>query len=99
MAEAGGQVVYTYSKDKKGGTPTCTGSCAKEWLPVTGTPKAGPADHFPDSFAVVKGSGGVEQITYDGYPLYTLAGAKALTTTGNGGDWKVVPLSESDITS
>jgi predicted lipoprotein with Yx(FWY)xxD motif len=99
LAEANGQVVYVYSKDKKNGAPTCTGSCASQWPPVTGTPKAGPADTFPGSFGVVKGSGGVEQVTYDGLPLYTYAGAKAYVTTGNGVDneWKVVPLSASDI--
>ena len=100
LAEANGQVVYTYSKDKKNGAPTCTGSCASQWPPVTGTPKAGPADTFPASFGVVKGSGGVEQVTYNGLPLYTYAGAKSYVTTGNGVDneWKVVPLSASDIT-
>ncbi len=99
LAEANGQVVYVYSKDKKNGAPTCTGSCASQWPPVTGTPKAGPADTFPGSFGVVKGSGGVEQVTYDGLPLYTYAGAKPYVTTGNGVDkeWKVVPLSGSDI--
>ena len=100
MAVAGGQVVYTYSNDKKGSASTCTGTCAQTWLPVTGTPQAGPADTFPGTFGVVKGAGGVEQITYNGYPLYTLAGAKPLTTAGNGigGVWHVVPLSASDIT-
>jgi predicted lipoprotein with Yx(FWY)xxD motif len=99
LAEANGQVVYTYSKDTKDGSPTCTGSCATTWPPATGTPKAGPADTFPGSFGVVKGAGGVEQITYEGLPLYTFAGAKVLTTKGNGldGEWHVVPLSESDI--
>jgi len=99
LAEANGQVVYTYSKDSKGGAPTCTGSCATTWPPVTGVPKAGPADTFPGTFGVVKGAGGVEQITYNGLPLYVLAGAKALTTKGNGlgGEWHVVPLSASDI--
>jgi predicted lipoprotein with Yx(FWY)xxD motif len=99
LAEANGQVVYTYSKDSKGGAPTCTGSCATTWPPVTGVPKAGPADTFPGTFGVVKGAGGVEQITYNGLPLYVLAGAKALTTKGNGlgGEWHVVPLSVSDI--
>ena len=99
MAEANGQVVYTYSKDKKGGVPTCTGSCAKAWPPATGTPQAGPADHFPGAFAVIKNASGVEQITYNGMPLYTLAGAKPLTTAGNGvgGVWHVIPLSASDI--
>jgi predicted lipoprotein with Yx(FWY)xxD motif len=99
LAEANGQVVYTYSKDKKNGAPACTGSCASQWPPVTGTPKAGPADTFPGSFGVVKGSGGKEQVTYDGLPLYTYAGAKPYATTGNGvgNEWKVVPLSASAI--
>ena len=99
LAEANHQVVYTYSKDKKGGKPTCTGTCAETWLPATGVPQAGPADHFPGQFGVVTGAGGVKQITYDGRPLYTLKGAKPLLTTGNGqgGVWHVVPLSASDI--
>ena len=99
LAEANHQVVYTYSKDKKGGKPTCTGACAEIWPPATGVPQAGPADHFPGQFGVVTGAGGVKQITYDGHPLYTLKGAKPLLTTGNGqgGVWHVVPLSASDI--
>jgi predicted lipoprotein with Yx(FWY)xxD motif len=101
LSEASGLVVYTYKKDTKGGAPTCTGSCATTWPPVTGVPKAGPADTFPGSFGVVKGAGGVEQITYNGYPLYLYAGAKPYTTSGNGigGEWHVVPLSESDISA
>ncbi|MGH3236982.1 MAG: hypothetical protein ACRDOH_27740 [Streptosporangiaceae bacterium] len=100
LAEANNQVLYTYAKDKKGGSPTCTGSCATTWPPATGTPQAGPADHFPGTFTLVKGAGGVEQITYNGMPLYTFAGAKPLSTAGNGIDglWHVVPLSASDIT-
>ena len=99
LAQANGQVVYTYAKDTKGGAPTCTGSCASTWPPATGTPQAGPADHFPGTFGLVKGAGGVGQITYNGYPLYTFKGAKPLTTAGNGigGVWHVVPLSASDI--
>jgi predicted lipoprotein with Yx(FWY)xxD motif len=99
LAEANGQVVYTYSKDKVNGPPTCTGSCAATWSAVTGTPKAGPADTFPGTFGVVKGAGGVEQITYEGHPLYYYKAAKPLTATGNGidGEWHVVMLSESDV--
>jgi len=99
MAKADGLVVYTYAKDSKGGPPTCTGSCASAWAPVTGTPKVGPADTFPGTFGVVTGAGGVKQITYDGYPLYTLIGAPALSTKGNGagGVWHVIMLSEGDI--
>jgi len=99
LAEANHQVVYTYSKDKKGGAPTCTGTCAETWIPATGMPQAGPADVFPAKFGLVTGAGGVKQITYNGYPLYLLKGAKPLATTGNGmgGVWHVVPLSASNI--
>ncbi len=99
MAKAGGQVVYTYSKDTKGGAPTCTGTCAQTWLPVTGTPQAGPADTFPGTFAVIKNASGVYQVTYNGLPLYTLKGAKPYAVTGNNMDgvWHVIPLSASDI--
>ena len=36
LAEANGQVVYTYAKDTKGAAPTCTGSCAGTWKPGPG---------------------------------------------------------------
>ena len=99
LAEANHEVVYTYAKDKKGGKPTCLGTCAATWIPATGTPEAGPADVFPGQFGLVTGAGGVKQITYDGLPLYLLKGAKPLTVTGNGqgGVWHVVKLSASDI--
>jgi predicted lipoprotein with Yx(FWY)xxD motif len=99
LAEANHQVVYKYSKDKKGGKPTCTGTCAETWIPATGTPQAGPADVFPGQFGLVTGAGGVKQITYNGYPLYLLKGARPLAVTGNGqgGVWHVIPLSASDI--
>jgi predicted lipoprotein with Yx(FWY)xxD motif len=99
LAVANGQVVYTYARDTKGGSPRCTSTCAAQWPPVTGMPKAGPADHFPATFGVVKGAGGVEQITYNGLPLYTYKGAKPLTTVGNdiGGVWHVVPMSVSYV--
>ena len=98
LAEANGQVLYTYAKDTNG-VPTCTGSCASTWPPATGTPQAGPADHFPGTFTLVKGAGGVGQIAYNGHPLYLFKGAKPLSTAGNGigGLWHVVPLSASDI--
>ena len=99
LAEANHQVVYTYSKDKKGGKPTCTGSCAATWLPATGTPQAGPADVFPGQFDLVTRTNGTKQITYNGLPLYLLKDAQPLATTGNGqgGVWHVVKLSASDI--
>lgn len=99
LAEANHQVVYTYSKDKKDGKPTCTGACAATWLPATGTPQAGPADVFSGQFGLVTRANGVKQITYNGLPLYLLKDAKPLATTGNGqgGVWHVVKLSASNI--
>jgi predicted lipoprotein with Yx(FWY)xxD motif len=100
LAEASGLVVYTYGKDKKGGVPTCTGACASLWPPVTGNPKAGPADTLPGTLGTVTMADGGKQITYDGYPLYTYKGATALSTSGNGvdGEWHVIKLSASDVT-
>ena len=99
LAEANHQVVYTYSKDKKDGKPTCTGTCAATWLPATGTPQAGPADVFSGQFGLVTRASGVKQITYNGLPLYLLKDAAPLATTGNGqgGVWHVVKLSASNI--
>jgi predicted lipoprotein with Yx(FWY)xxD motif len=99
LAEANRQVVYTYSKDTKGGKPTCTGACAATWLPATGTPEAGPANVFPAQFGLVTRADGTKQITYNGLPLYLLKGAAGLATTGNGqgGVWHVVKMSASNI--
>ena len=101
MATAKGIVVYTYAKDSKGGPPTCTGPCAAVWAPVTGIPRPGPVDTFPGTFGTVTLADGTKQITYNGYPLYTLKGAGALTTRGNGieGLWHVILLSASNITA
>ena len=101
LAEANGLVVYTYGGDTKGGKPTCTGSCSSLWLPVTGLPQVGPADSLPKTLGTVAAANGAKQITYNGYPLYTLKGAGALSTRGNGMDgmWHVVKLSKSDVTA
>jgi predicted lipoprotein with Yx(FWY)xxD motif len=100
LAVANGQVVYAYDKDPKGGPPACTGSCAQMWLPVTGgNPVASPADKGLGTLGTVATANGAKQITYNGSPLYTFKGAKALATKGNGMDgvWHVIKMSESNI--
>ena len=102
LALTNGQVVYMYDKDTKGGAPACTGSCAAIWLPVTGGhPVVSPADTGLGTLGTVAAAGGAKQVTYNGMPLYTFKGAKALTTKGNGvgGMWHVVKLSKSNIVS
>jgi len=99
LALSNGQVVYTYDKDPKGGAPACSGSCAQTFAPVTGKPLASPADTGLGMLGTVATSNGAKQITYNGSPLYTYKGAKALATKGNGigGVWHVVKMSESNI--
>ncbi|MGH3201994.1 MAG: COG4315 family predicted lipoprotein [Streptosporangiaceae bacterium] len=101
LAEASGFVVYTYGGDTKGGSPTCTGVCATLWPAVTGLPQAGPADTLPGTLGTVTMANGAKQITYNGYPLYTLKGAGALSTKGDGmdGKWHVIKLSSKDVTA
>jgi predicted lipoprotein with Yx(FWY)xxD motif len=99
LAEASGQVVYTYADDTKNGTPTCTGSCADIWPPVTGVPKTALGETIPGTFGLVTRSDGTKQMTYNGYPLYTYKGAAPLSTAGEGigGVWHVVKLSAADL--
>ncbi len=99
LAEANGQVLYTYDKDAKGGTPTCTGSCAAIWPPLTGNPVASAADTGLGTLGTVSDGSGAKQVTYNGKPLYTFKGAKSLYTNGNGvgGVWHVIKLSKSNI--
>jgi predicted lipoprotein with Yx(FWY)xxD motif len=99
LAEANGQVVYTYAKDSKGAKPTCTGPCAAIWVPVTGKPLASAAATGLGVLGTVSDADGARQITYDGMPLYTFKGAKPLATSGNDaeGVWHVVKLSKSNI--
>jgi predicted lipoprotein with Yx(FWY)xxD motif len=101
LAEASGMVVYTYDGDTKGGKPNCTGSCASIWPAVTGVPQVGPADTLPGTLGQVSMTNGAKQITYNGLPLYTLKGAGALSTKGNGleGKWHVIKLSSKDVTA
>jgi len=68
---------------------------------VTGVPMVGPADSLPAQLGTVTMANGAKQITYNGYPLYTLKGAGALSTKGNGleGKWHVIKLSKSNVTS
>jgi len=99
LAEANGQVLYTYGKDTKGGTPTCTGSCAAIWPPLTGNPVVSPAAQGLGTLGTVSEANGAKQVTYNGMPLYTFKGAKPLAVKGNGVDgvWHVIKLSKSNV--
>ncbi len=74
-------MVYTYSKDKKDGKPTCTGACAATWLPATGTPRP---------VRPITYNGLPLYLLKDAAPLAT-------SGNGQGGVWHVVKLSASNI--
>ena len=62
LAAANGQVLYTYDKDTKGGTPACTGSCAAIWPPLTGSPVASAADTGLGTLGTVSDPNGAKQV-------------------------------------
>jgi predicted lipoprotein with Yx(FWY)xxD motif len=94
MAEGDGSIVYTYAGDSAGKPATCTGVCAQQWPPVTGTGLTSLADHtLPGKFAVIG-----NQVTYNGLPLYTFKGELPYQNH-EGGQWKSITLPPSLIIS
>ncbi len=85
LVAADGLTVYSFSKDGKD-HPTCAGSCAKVWPPLTvsGTPGAG-SGVKASMLGTVKDADGKTQVTYNGRPLYTyVADTKPGQAAGQG---------------
>ena len=87
-----GLTLYLFTNDT-GTKSTCTGSCAATWPALTtdGQPVAGSG--ADDSKLGTTGSGGDQQVTYDGHPLYLYSGdSKAGDANGQGigGIWFAV---------
>jgi len=100
LVDGRGLTVYMFQSDTQGRPSTCTGLCAVGWPPLTlgpgnGAPIAGPGID-KDLLGTAPRAGGVTQITYDGWPLYTwppdtapgMATGQALTNLG--GRWYVL---------
>ncbi len=93
LAESG-KVVYTYAGDTKGQASNCSGGCAAAWPAVKGTdPLTASGFTIPGTFGVSNG-----QVTYNGLPLYTKAGAMGLSVYPSA-QWHLVKLSGSDVQS
>jgi predicted lipoprotein with Yx(FWY)xxD motif len=94
LANAQGDTLYWYSKDVKGsGTSACTGSCLQAWPAVTGKPAAASGIKLNGTLGTITRPGGIVQVTYNGYPLYTYAGDSgpgAIDGNGVGGVWHVI---------
>jgi predicted lipoprotein with Yx(FWY)xxD motif len=87
-----GLTLYLFTNDT-GTKSTCTGDCAATWPALTtdGKPVAGSG--ADDSKLGTTGSGGDQQVTYDGHPLYLFSGdSKAGEANGQGigGIWFAV---------
>jgi predicted lipoprotein with Yx(FWY)xxD motif len=96
LTNAKGLTLYWFAADTPRSS-ACTGSCAAYWPPVSGDPMAGPG--VTGRLGTIKRSGGTEQATYDGHPLYTYIGDSARGQANgnkldlNGGYWYEVRIS------
>jgi predicted lipoprotein with Yx(FWY)xxD motif len=97
LATSHGMTLYYYSKDKPGsGTSACAGGCASVWPPLTGTARAPAGVTLPGPIGSITRRGGVQQVTVNGFPVYTYAADKSpgqVTGNGVGGKWHVIKLS------
>jgi len=94
LTNPAGLTLY-YFLPERGGRIVCASSaCTTYWPPSlvsSGRPTAGPG--VTGSLSIIMRAGGVDQITYSAWPLYTFAGDKAAGQTngqgvvGFGGKW------------
>ena len=92
LTDSAGFVLYWFAID----TPTksnCSGVCATNWPPLTGTPSLASGVTLAGKLGTIKRANGQFQATYDGHPLYLFkADTSAGQWTGNnlnaaGGLW------------
>ncbi|MGH2970738.1 MAG: COG4315 family predicted lipoprotein [Gaiellaceae bacterium] len=97
LVAANGRTLYRYTVDSKGvNRCTSNATCAKYWPRLLITAGAKPVAGTgvkASLLGTIKAKGGMLQVTYAGYPLYTFAGdSKAGQVAGQGFDkqWYVV---------
>ena len=92
-----GRTLY-YFVPERGGMIVCTGACTNFWPPsVTPTGSASPVAGagLIGKLGVITRAGGIAQLSYNDWPLYTFSGDKAAGQTngqgvvGFGGTWFV----------
>ena len=96
IVDSTGRTLYVFSTDAAKG-PTCYGECADTWVPLLAD--ADPAGGIGIDVAAastVPRSGGRNQVTYRGHPLYRYAGDKTDRDANGqglgmfGGEWHVL---------
>ena len=84
LVNSAGRTLYWFVPDTSTKS-NCNGSCAKFWPPLTGQQTAASGVSLSGTFGTITRSGGVQQTTYDGHPLYTFVGDTAAgQVNGNG---------------
>ncbi len=81
LVNAKGLALYTNNRDRKG-MAVCTGACVSFWKPLISS-KAPTVSSLAGKFALLK-RGGLEQVTYQGKPLYTFVQDRPGQVNGNG---------------
>jgi predicted lipoprotein with Yx(FWY)xxD motif len=105
LAGPNGHALYLWVADT-GGKSACSGACANAWPPLLtkGSPSAGSGVDASDLGTIMR-SGGAEQVTYKGHPLYYFVADKSAgSTDGQGSDgfgakWWLVAPSGTAITA
>jgi predicted lipoprotein with Yx(FWY)xxD motif len=94
VVTSGGATLYRFDKDTpKPAKATCNGACAQTWPPVLsngGTPKVSGVD--ATLVGTVVRDDGSQQVTLNGWPLYTFAKDEPGATRGEGvgGTWHAI---------
>jgi predicted lipoprotein with Yx(FWY)xxD motif len=100
LVDAGGNTLYVFMPDARGAS-TCTGDCAGAWPALAGPAEAGDGVDASLVGTATRPDDGSEQVTYDGWPLYTFSGDAAAGDTngqGLGGNWFVLAPDGTPIT-
>jgi predicted lipoprotein with Yx(FWY)xxD motif len=76
LVDSTGRTLYLFKADV-GSKSACTGACASAWPPLLATGKpTGGSGLTASKITTITRSGGNQQVTYNGHPLYLYAGDK-----------------------
>ena len=95
LTDASGRALYLFTADTSS-MSMCNGACVTEWKPLVAAAPHAAGTVSPTMIAVSARSGGAQQVTYAGHPLYYFAGdSTAGQTNGQGlsafgGKWWLV---------
>ena len=94
VVDGTGLTVYVFDKDtQNSGKSSCSGACVAQWPAVESDSATPSVQGVTGTVGTITGVDGKQQVTLDGWPLYTFAGdssAGDVTGQGVGGIWWAV---------